>query len=128
MKTKRGFSFIVIIYGIIVTFLMVFIFGSYIIGDIIKGGIGALKEIPHALVQWHDNPTGFFFTYLLGYGFVWWKRLAGALIIMAGSLLWTIINIDNTGNLIFTLPTFAVGFFYLISWLLKERRLNVQPD
>jgi hypothetical protein len=122
MKTKRGFSFIVIIYGIIVTVLMVFIFGSYIIGDIIKGGIGALKEIPRALVHWYDDPTGFFFAYLIGYAIVWWKPQWGALIIMAGSLLWTIINIDNTGNLIFTLPTFAVGFFYLISWNDKRKR------
>jgi len=121
MKTKRGFLLFTIIYGIIVTVLMIIVFGGYIIGDIIKGGIGALKEIPPALVHWHDDPTGFFFTYLSGYAIVWWKRLAGAFIIMVVSLIWTIINIDNTGNLLFTLPTFAVGFFYLISWLDKRK-------
>jgi hypothetical protein len=124
MKSKRGFSLFTMIYGIVVTLLMVLIFGGQLIGDITEKGTGELKEIVRALVHWYDNPTGFFFTYLLGYAIVWWKRLAGALIIMAGSLLWTIINIDNPGNLIFTLPTFAVGFFYLISWLYKRKEIK----
>jgi hypothetical protein len=124
MKSKRGFSLFTMIYGIIVTSLMVLIFGAQLIGDLIENGTGELKKIGDSLVHWDDDPTGFFFTYLLGYAIVWWKRLAGALIIMAGSLLWTIINIDNPGNLIFTLPTFAVGFFYLISWLDKRKEIK----
>jgi hypothetical protein len=122
MKSNRGFSFVAMIIGIIVTSLMLLIFGGTLIGDIIEKGSGEFKEIARALVHWYDDPTGFFFAYLIGYAIVWWKPLWGALIIMAGSLLWTIINIDNTGNLIFTLPTFAVGFFYLISWNDKRKR------
>jgi hypothetical protein len=124
MKSKRGFSLFVMIYGIVVTLFMVLIFGGQLIGDITKNGTGEFKEIARALVHWYDDPTGFFFTYLLGYAIVWWKRLAGAFIIMAGSLLWTIININNPGNLIFTLPTFVVGFFYLMSWLDKRKEIK----
>ena len=121
MKSKRGFSLFALIYGIVVTLLMLLIFGGQLIGDLNKNGTGEFKEIASALVHWYDDPTGFFFTYLIGYAIVWWKSLLGALIIMAGSLLWSIININNPGNLIFTLPTFAVGLFYMISWLDKRK-------
>lgn len=124
MKSKRGFSLFAIIYGIVVTLLMLLIFGGTLIGDIIEKGPGEFKEIARALVHWYDDPTGFFFAYLLGYAIVWWNRFAGAVIIMTVSLLWTIINIDNPGNLIFTLPTFAVGIFYLISWLDKRKEIK----
>ena len=122
MKSNRGFSFVAMIIGIILTSLMLLIFGMQLIGDLIKNGSGELKEIAHALVHWYDDPTGFFFTYLIGYAIVWWKPLWGAIIIMTGSLLSLVINIDNLGFLIFVLPTFLVGFFYLISWNDKRKR------
>src|SRR4030042_5470670 len=124
MKSKRGFSFVAMIYGIIVTVLMVFIFGSYLIGDIIEGGAAELKEIASALVHWDDDPTGFFFTYIIGYAIIWWKPLWGAVIIMTGSLLSAVINISNPGFLIFAIPTFLVGLFYLISWIDERKRIK----
>jgi hypothetical protein len=116
MKSNRGFSFVAMIIGIIVTSLMLLIFGGTLIGDIIEKGPGEFKKIASALVHWDDDPTGFFFAYLIGYAIVWWKPLWGAIIIIAGSLISFVININNMGFLIFAIPTFLVGFFYLISW------------
>jgi hypothetical protein len=113
MKPIRTLSFIPMIYGIIVTSLMLLIFGSALILSVIEKGIVELTEIIRALVHWYDDPTGFFFTYIIGYAIVWWKPLWGSVIIMLGSLLVTVININNLGFLIFAIPTFLVGFFYL---------------
>lgn len=128
MKAKRGFSFVAMIYGIIITALMLLIFGGTLIGDIIEKGPGEFKKIASALVHWNDDPTGFFFTYIIGYAVIWWKPLPGAIIIMTGSLLSAIINIDNPGFLIFAVPTFLVGFFYLISWLDKRKEIKNTPN
>jgi hypothetical protein len=124
MKSKRGFSLFTMIYGIIVTSLMLLIFGITLIGDLIEKGTGEFKVIASALVHWEEDPTGFFFTYIIGYAIIWWKPLWGAVIIMTGSLLSTILNIANPGFLIFTLPTFLVGFFYLISWIDERKRIK----
>jgi hypothetical protein len=124
MKSKRGFSLFAIIYGVVVTLLMVLIFGGKLIGEIIEKGTGEFKEIARALVHWEEDPTGFFFTYIIGYAIIWWKPLWGAVIIMTGSLLSVVINIINPGFLIFTIPTFAVGLFYMISWLDKRKEIR----
>jgi hypothetical protein len=121
MKSNRGFSFVAKIYGIIVTSLMLLIFGIQLIGDLIEKGTGGMKEIATALVHWNDDPTGFFFIYIIGYAIIWWKPLLGAAIIMTGSIISSVININNLGFLIFTVPTFVVGFFYLISWYDKRK-------
>jgi len=95
---------------------MLLIFGSALILSLIENWPGEFKEILQALVKWYDDPTGFFFTFLIGYIVIWWKPLYGSLIIMLGSILIFVINIDNPGFLIFAVPTFLVGFFYLEPW------------
>ena len=57
MKSKRGFSLFALIYGIVVTLLMLLIFGGQLIGDLNKNGTGEFKEIASALVHWYDDPT-----------------------------------------------------------------------
>lgn len=127
MKSKRKLLFIPKIYGIIVTSLMLLIFGTTFISYILeKGNIGVYKTVI-ALINWYDDPTGFFFTYMTGYLLVWWKPLWGSVIIMLGSLLITIINYDNFGFLIFAIPTFLVGIFYLESWYRMKKR-NIKQD
>jgi len=116
MKPRNKISFIPLIYGIIITSLMLLIFGSALILSLIENWPGEFKEILQALVKWYDDPTGFFFTFLIGYIVIWWKPLYGSLIIMLGSILIFVINIDNPGFLIFAVPTFLVGFFYLEPW------------
>jgi hypothetical protein len=110
------------IYGIIITSLMLLIFGSALILSLFDNWPEELKEISKALVKWYDDPTGFFFTYMIGYAFVWWKPFWGSVIIIIGSFLVFIINIDNPGFLIFAVPTFLVGFFYLESWYLIRKK------
>jgi len=122
MKPKEKITFIPLIYGIIITSLMLLIFGSALILELIKNWPEELQEILKAMVKWYDDPTGFFFTYMTGYAVVWWKPLYGSLIIMLGSFLVLIINIANIGFLIFAVPTFLVGFFYIESWYNKRMK------
>jgi len=124
MKSNRGFSLVVMIYGIIVTALMLLIFGGTLVGDIIEKGPGEFRKIAIALVHWDDDPTGFFFTYIIGYSIIWWKPLWGAVIIMTGSLLSVVINIHNPGFLLFAIPTCTVGILYLISWIDERKRIK----
>ena len=124
MKAKGKISFIPLIYGIIITSLMLLIFGSTLIFSLIENWPGEFKEILQALVKWYDDPTGFFFTYLIGYIVIWLKPLYGSLIIMPGSILVFIINIGNPGFLIFAVPTFLVGFFYIESWYMIRKKIK----
>jgi len=124
MKSKFRISLLPIIYGIIITFLMLVIFGTTLMFAVIENWPGELKEISTALFKWYDDPTGFFFTYIIGYIVVWWRQLPGSIIIMAGSLLSGVINIDNMGFLIFAVPTFLVGFFYIEYWFRKNWNLK----
>ena len=115
-KNKEFFYRFSLISGLVITFLMLLTFGTKLIGAIIDKGAGELKEIACACGDWYDDPTGFFLTYVIGYALCWWKPLFGSLVIIAGSLLVTVINIDNSGFLIFAGPAFLVGFLYLLSW------------
>jgi len=90
---------------------MLLIFGTKLIGSVIEEGTTGIKEIALALLNWYDDPTGFFLAYLAGYAIVWWKPFWGALIIIIASLLVSAINHDNLGFIIFAIPTFLVGLF-----------------
>ena len=126
MKSDSRTSFIPRIYGIIITSLMLLIFGSTIILALLENWPGEFKEILKALVKWYDDPTGFFVSYITGYVIVWWKPMPGSVIIMLASLLVTVININNPGFLMFAVPTFLVGFFYIESWyVIRKKNKNV---
>jgi hypothetical protein len=122
MKPDQSFYSVTKIYGIVVTSLMLLIFGGTIIQQLIEKGIGELGKYPKACLHWYDDPTGFFFTYLIGYALVWWKPLPGGMIIVAGGILEIIINIDNTGFLIFAAPTLLVGVFYILIFFSDKRK------
>jgi hypothetical protein len=124
MNSNSSLSKATKIVGIIITSLMLLIFGTKLIGSIIENGIEEFKEIVYALTHWYDDPTGFFFAYLIGYAIVWWKPLWGSIIIIMGSLLAIFTNIDNMGFLIFALPTFVVGILYIASWYEIRKRNN----
>lgn len=122
MKAKGSIFYLATIYGIIVSSLMLLLFGSKLAGSLIKDFTGEMKEIAIALFNWYDDPTGFFLTYLIGYSVIFRKPLLGSIIILFVSVLMSIINSDNMGFLIFTVPAFLVGIFYIMSWFeLKER-------
>ncbi|MBI9039606.1 MAG: hypothetical protein JEY97_15865 [Bacteroidales bacterium] len=122
MNSNSILSKVALIYGIIITSLMLLIFGTKLIGSIIENGFEELKEIANALIHWHDNPTAFFFIYIIGYAIVWWKSFWGSVIIIAGSLLVFFINIENMGFLIFSISTFVVGLLYVSTWFDLRKR------
>ena len=109
------------VYGIIVTLLFSLVFLPKLVEQIGKKGIvRVINEIGESFVKW-DDPTAFFFTYIIGYIIIWWKPLWGSLIIIIGCLLFLFTHIDNTWNLIFFIPTFLVGFLYLLTGYLKKK-------
>jgi len=114
MKAKSVFYWLSIIYGIIITLLMLLVFGTKLIGSVMEEGFTGIKEIVVALLNWYDDPTGFFLAYLAGYAIVWWKPFWGALIIIIASLLVSAINHDNMGFILFSIPTFLVGLFFVL--------------
>jgi len=122
MKTKGSLFYLATIYGIIVTSLMLLIFGSKLAGSLIKDFTGELKEIAYALFDWYDDPTGFFVAYLIGYAVVVWKPIWGSIILIASSILVSVINRDNMGFLIFAIPVFLVGIFYILYWIESKKR------
>ena len=108
------------VWGIIVASLLLLIFGIKITEKFIEDGSKYLFEILKAIVDWGDDPTGFFFTYLIGYAVIWWKPLWGSILIILVSIFYVIINgID--GPPIFAIPTFLVGLLYLINWIVDRK-------
>lgn len=122
MKSKKILNYVSMIYGIIVTLLLLLALVPKIIGKFIEEGFEYLIEIPKAFVSW-DDPTAFFFTYIIGYAVIWWKPLWGSLIIIFGSIFYVLISgID--GPPIFAIPTFLVGLFYLIYWIVARNNMD----
>ena len=107
---------LLIIIGIIVSAFFLIAFGPKIIGLITENGIDAIKQLGRELIDWYDTPTGFFVSYFIGYIVIWKNKLLGAIIILFACLFVTLINIDNFGWIIFTLPAAVVGILYLILW------------
>lgn len=113
MNTGKILRFIALVYGIIVTLLLSLIFVPKLMG-----AFHSTKEFIDGVTQWYDNPTGFVFTYFIGYLILWWKPLSGAIIIMLGSALFFAFNPHNYKFMqVFLIPTFMVGVIYFIYWL-----------
>jgi len=127
MNKHKLISISATIIGIIVTAFFLLAFGPKIIGLIIENRLDAIKQIGEELVDWYDSPTGFFVTYFIGYIVIWRNKLFGALIILFACILVTLINIDNSGWFIFTLPAAVVGILYLIHWN-STKRLKPLPN
>ena len=123
MKTNKILKYVSMIYGILVTSLMLLIFGVLIIEKLIEEGSKYLIEISKSLVNWGDDPTGFFFAYIIGYAVIWWKPFWGSLIIIFVSISYVLISgID--GPPIFAIPTFLVGLSYLIYLIVLRNSLG----
>jgi len=124
MKTQKFFKYLSMVVGILVTLFLLLLFGFLMIEELIKEGPEYLIEILKACTNWYDNPTGFFFAYLIGYAVVWWKPLWGSVIIIFSSIFYVIIaGID--GPPIFAVPTFLVGLFYLIFSLILRKNKTI---
>lgn len=108
------------IYGIIVTLLMLLVIGTKIVEQIAKKGfVTSMKEIGDQFIRW-DDPSAFFIIYIIGYVIIWLNPQWGSVIIIMGSLLFLITNF-NLWNLVFVLPTILVGFLYLLTWYLNNK-------
>ena len=115
-----------LIIGIIVSAFFLIAIGPKIIVLITENGKEAIKQLGGELIDWYDTPTGFFFTYFIGYIVIWRNKLIGAIIILLACLLVTLINIDNYGWVIFTFPAAVVGILHLIHWG-NTKRLKTKP-
>jgi hypothetical protein len=124
MKSIKNHPRDAMIVGLVVTLLLLLLFGTSLIGSIIENGAEGLKEIRRSLFHWHDDPTGFFFSYLIGYAVIWWKPLWGSVVILIACILVMVINRDNAGFLIFALPPMAVSILYLRHWIDARKKTH----
>ena len=104
------------IIGLLVTAFFLIAIIPKLIGDLMENGFDALSKFGSSLINWYDNPTGFFFTYLVGFLIIWKNKLLGAIIILTACLLVTLINLDNMGWIIFTVPAATVAVLFLLYW------------
>ncbi len=119
MKLKKILFYLSLIYGLIVTLIMFFIFIPKFLGSIYS-----IKDITGSIVKWYDDPTGFFITYFIGYALIWWRQLLGSGIIIAGCVLFYMFNPHNMGFVeIFLIPTILVAVFYILYWIVARRKV-----
>jgi len=128
MKIQKFFKYLSMVFGIIVSSLLLLIFGVLTLEKLIEEGPKYLIEISKALGDWNDDPTGFVFTYFIGYAVIWWKPLWGSIIILFVSIFYvTIAGFDGPPFL--AGPTFLVGLFYLIySLILRKNKTNLNSN
>jgi hypothetical protein len=113
IKLPRRFA---MIYGFAVTALLLLVFLPTIVGEFMgKGFVATLQEMGRAFAEFEDNPYPFIIFYLAGYGLIWWKPLWGSVIIFFGCLYFFVPH-PNPWSLIFILPAFLVGIFYIMTW------------
>ena len=123
MKTKNKpmskLHLISMIWGIIITSLMLLAIGSKLIIQIFKDFSEFLAETLDSFATWYD-PTAYFITYLVGYAVIWWKPLWGSLIIIVASIFYVMMG-GFDGPPIFAIPGFLVGALYLTNSLVERR-------
>jgi hypothetical protein len=119
-KAETFTKYLSLVYGIVLTIFMVIVFVPKIIGKFIEDGISFFMEIIESFISW-DNPTPFFFTYIIGYAIIWWKPLWGSIIIIFGSIFY-IIKSGTDGPLIFASPAFMLGILYLLHYFLAKKQ------
>ena len=112
METQKVLRYISMITGIIVTFLLLLVFLPSYIGLITEKGFSVtIRTIIKSFIEFNDDPSAFFITYLVGYVIVWWKPLWGSIIIMFGCIFYFIL-VQNIWCSAFVLPALIVGVLY----------------
>ena len=117
MKKKIVLGMVAKIYGGLITLLLLFAFAPKLFGS-----WDTIGSIPSGIMNWYDNPTGFFITYIIGYIIVWFRPLWGACVMGFGVLLFFAINATNIPFLVlFLLPVLSVAVLYLIYWNVSKK-------
>ncbi len=117
MKKKIVLGMVAKIYGGLITLLLLFAFAPKLFGS-----MDSLGSIPGDIMNWYDNPTGFFILYLVGYIIVWLRPLWGACVMAFAALLFLAINPTNIPFLVlFLLPVLSVAVLYLIYWNVSKK-------
>jgi hypothetical protein len=112
------------IYGIVITLFMLSTFGLVMVGEFVEEEGTAFKELGTAFFNWYDDPTAYFLTYVIGYILICWKPIWGSLIIIAASFFSLVINLDNSGFMLFAIPTSLVGFLYLVGLYEEQKQVK----
>lgn len=120
MNIKRFLKYWSLIYGIVITVLLMFISLPKMIERTIEDSSAYISDISTSFFNWNEDPTIFFLTYFIGYALIWWKPLWGSVIVILCSTYYIIIS-DNFGPLIFSIPTLVVGLSYLWYWILLRK-------
>ena len=118
-KTPSKFPLktIAIVYGIVITLFMLVAFVPKMIGEFQEKGLVVLRDTLHSLTNWYDDPTGLFWSYIIGYILIWWKPFWGSAVIIAGCVITFAFNPTNIGTLtMFILPIVVVPILYILAY------------
>ncbi len=118
-KPKSRLHLLSIVWGILFSVFIFLTIGVKIVIGIFEDGPGSMKVVPETFVTW-DDPSPYFFTYIVGYVLVFWKPLWGSIIIMAASIYYVMIA-GVEGPPIFAAPGFLVGALYFAYWFVDRR-------
>jgi hypothetical protein len=124
-KPLTKLRLLAMIWGIIVSSILLLTIGLQIIFGFYEEGPGTMQISLESFIRW-DDPGPFFVFYMTGYAVIWWKKLWGSFIIMATSILFPIIA-GPGGPLMFAIPGFIVGALYVACWYFERRNKQEMP-
>ena len=113
-KPSGKFHLFALIWGILITVLMLLAIGSKAVSTLIEDPSKLITDIAESFTEWYD-PLAYFIVYLVGYIIIWGNKLWGALLIIMASLFYVLMG-GFDGPPIFALPGFLVGILYLFDW------------
>jgi hypothetical protein len=121
-KDKRSgrIHLFALIWGILITFLMLLAVGPKAIGSLFEDPSTFFSDVVNSFTEW-VNPLAYFIVYLVGYIIIWGNKLWGSLIIIMASLFYVLMG-GFDGPPIFAIPGFLVGILYLFDWYYSRQR------
>lgn len=117
--TSAKIHLIALIWGILITGIMLLAIGSKAVSTLIEDPSKFIADVVESFTEWYD-PLAYFVVYLLGYIIIWGNKLWGALLIIMASLFYVLMG-GFDGPPIFAIPGFLVGILYLFDWYYSRK-------
>lgn len=121
MADKKNLFSAKVLLGVVVTFLLIVIFGPRMWREFLDKGLPYFGDLVRSFGHWAGNPTAFILTYFLGYILLWWKPLAGSVLILGAGILFIVYNTDQIGFILLVVPALAVAVLYLGDVIRKSK-------
>jgi hypothetical protein len=125
MSDKKNLFSAKVLLGVVVTFLLIVIFGPRMWRGFLHKGLPYFGDMVQSFGDWMGNPTAFVLTYFLAYILLWWKPLAGSALIIVAGILFIVFNTEHLGFILLVVPALAVAVLYLAD-LKKKPKAGLQ--